>query len=63
LAAALAALRLPAGEGYAWIAAESDVAKALRRQVLETSGLDRDRVKAAGYWKRGAVASHEKHED
>jgi NADPH-dependent ferric siderophore reductase len=63
LSAALAALRLPEGDGYAWIGAESDVAKALRRQLLDSHPIDKAAVKAAGYWKRGAVASHETHSD
>lgn len=56
-------LALPQGEGYAWVACESDVAKALRRRLLDQHGLPRQWVKAAGYWKRGAVASHERIED
>jgi len=63
LLAALDGLTLPAGEGYAWVAAESAVAKALRAALLERHGMARDRVKAAGYWKRGAAASHETIED
>jgi len=63
LSQALAALQLPAGDGYAWIAAESDVAKTLRRQLLEAHPMDKGAVKAAGYWKRGTVASHETHSD
>jgi NADPH-dependent ferric siderophore reductase len=59
LVAALAGLRLPEGEGYAWVAAESAVARALRAVLLERHGLDKAAVKAAGYWKHGAAASHE----
>ena len=59
LSAAVAALALPPGEGFAWVAAESEVAKALRALLLEQHGMAKDRIKAAGYWKRGAVASHE----
>ncbi len=63
LLAALRDLTLPAGEGYAWVAAEAAVAKALRAALLEEHGVARDRVKAAGYWKRGVAASHETIED
>ncbi|EHL97879.1 Siderophore-interacting FAD-binding domain protein [Acetobacteraceae bacterium AT-5844] len=63
LSAALAALSLPEGEGYAWIAAESDVAKSLRRQLLEARPMDKSAIKAAGYWKRGAIATHDTHSD
>jgi NADPH-dependent ferric siderophore reductase len=61
LATALAALPRPAGEGYAWIAAESAVAKALREQLLAQWGLEKGAIKAAGYWKRGTAAVHETH--
>lgn len=59
----VAALRLPEGEGYAWVAAEAGAAKALRRCLVEERGLRKDRVKAAAYWKRGAVAVHETYEE
>jgi len=60
---AVAKLRLPAGEGYAWVAAEAATAKALRKHLVEERGLSKDRVKAAAYWKRGAVAVHETYND
>jgi len=60
---AVAALRLPGGEGYAWVAAEAATAKALRQHLVEERGLSKDRVKAAAYWKRGAVAVHETYND
>jgi len=60
---ALAELRLPEGDGYAWVAAEAATAKALRRLLIEQRGLRKDRVRAAAYWKRGAVAVHETYDD
>ena len=60
---AIAALKLPPGDGYAWIAAEAAVAKSLRRLLVDERGLRKDRVKAAAYWKRGAVAVHETYDD
>lgn len=63
LEAALAGLVLPAGEGHAWVACESEVARRLRRLLLDRHGLPKERVKAAGYWRRGAAASHEAVED
>ncbi len=60
---AIAALRIPQGEGYAWVAAEAATAKTLRRHLVEERGLDKERVKAAAYWKRGAVAVHETYND
>jgi len=60
---AIAALKLPSGEGYAWVAAEAAVAKPLRRLLVDERGLRKDRVKAAAYWKRGVVAVHETYDD
>jgi NADPH-dependent ferric siderophore reductase len=60
---AIGALRFPPGDGYAWVAAEAATAKALRRVLVEGLGLPKDRVKAAAYWKRGAVAVHETYDD
>lgn len=53
------ALELPAGEGYAWCAAEASQAAALRRALVEEKGHDRHAIRAAAYWKRGASAHHE----
>ena len=63
LQGAIAALSLPPGDGYAWVAAEAATAKALRRLLIDQRGLRKDRVKAAAYWKRGAVAVHETYDD
>jgi NADPH-dependent ferric siderophore reductase len=60
---ALTELSIPDGDGYAWIAAEASVAKALRRFLIDHRGVRKDRVKAAAYWKRGAVAVHETYDD
>jgi len=60
---AIAELKLPSGEGYAWVAAEAATAKALRRHLVDERGLRKDRVKAAAYWKQGAVAVHETYDD
>ncbi len=60
---AVAGLTLPSGDGYAWVAAEAATAKALRQYLVEERGLSKDRVKAAAYWKRGAVAVHETYND
>lgn len=61
---AVRALKFPtAGDGYAWAAGESQTAKLLRRHLIDERGLDKAFVKAAGYWKRGAVSIHETHND
>ena len=50
------------GDVYAWAACESSVAKLLRNHLVDERRFDPKRVKAAGYWKRGATAVHEVHE-
>jgi NADPH-dependent ferric siderophore reductase len=50
---ALKTISLPQGEGYVWIAAETEAAKALRAHVLDTLGHPREWLKAAGYWTQG----------
>jgi NADPH-dependent ferric siderophore reductase len=60
---ALAQANLPGGDIHAWIACESDVAKQLRRTLIADHGANPKWIKAAGYWRRGAVAVHENHED
>jgi NADPH-dependent ferric siderophore reductase len=63
LLAALRASEFPPGDCFAWAAAESNVARALRRALIDERGMNRAWVKAAGYWKRGAAAVHENIED
>ena len=59
----LANAGLPNGDFYAWIACESLTAKALRAQLIAENGANPKWTKAAGYWKEGNVAVHDKHED
>ena len=56
---AVRALALPSGEGYAWAAGEARTTAAVRRVLVDELGIDRDHVRAAAYWKHGAVAHHE----
>jgi NADPH-dependent ferric siderophore reductase len=61
---AVRGLTLPSsGDGYAWVAGESQTAKLLRQLLIGERGLQKAWVKAAGYWKRGAVSIHETHND
>jgi NADPH-dependent ferric siderophore reductase len=62
LAKRLATLKLPAGDFYAWVACESLIAKALRKQLIADHGANPKWMRAAGYWRRGAVAVHEMHD-
>ena len=63
LARALASLTLPSGDYYAWVACESLTAKALRATLIAEHGANPKWMRAAGYWRRGAVAVHENHND
>jgi NADPH-dependent ferric siderophore reductase len=63
LAAALRATPLPAGDFFAWAAAETQVARAIRRVMIDERGAKPPWVKAAGYWKRGSAAIHDTIED
>jgi NADPH-dependent ferric siderophore reductase len=63
LLAALRAVKFPPGDYFAWAATESNVARALRRVLIDERGANREWVKAAGYWKRGSEAVHERIED
>ena len=55
LRAALAGFRWPAGEGRVYIGCEAQAMRLIRNQVIEASGLARQRVTGRGYWQIGAV--------
>jgi NADPH-dependent ferric siderophore reductase len=59
LAEALRRRVLPRGDYHAWAACESLVAKALRAQLIANHGANPKWIRAAGYWRRGAVAVHD----
>jgi NADPH-dependent ferric siderophore reductase len=59
----LAAMKFPAGDYYAWVACESLQAKALRQHLIAEHGAHPKWMRAAGYWRRGAVAVHDVIED
>jgi NADPH-dependent ferric siderophore reductase len=63
LARTLKAMQLPKGDYYAWVSCESLIAKALRAQLIADHGANPKWMRAAGYWRRGAVAVHENHND
>ncbi|MGD1879794.1 MAG: siderophore-interacting protein [Kiloniellaceae bacterium] len=54
---------LPPGDGFVWIAAEADVARDLRRLIVEERGHPRAWTKAAGYWQRGVANANMRLED
>ena len=49
---------LPEGEGYVWAAGESGEMRAVHKH-LQLRGVDKDRMRVAGYWKRGDAGAHE----
>jgi len=62
LLAALDGLDLPP-QTFVWIAAEAAVARALRQHLVDTLGLDKAWIKAAGYWVSGEADSSAKNLD
>lgn len=60
---AVRTLQLPGGQGYAWAAGESAAIRAVRQHLIAERGLDRSRVHAAGYWKRGSADVHDHFDD
>ena len=59
LAQAVSALNLPAGDGFAWAAGEAASMVAVRQALVGQHGLDKSRVRASAYWKRGSTGHHE----
>jgi NADPH-dependent ferric siderophore reductase len=60
---ALRGVYLPEGEGHVWAAGESSVIRAVRQLLCDERGIDKRRIRAASYWKRGAEAVHETMDD
>ncbi|MFT3801290.1 MAG: siderophore-interacting protein [Burkholderiaceae bacterium] len=56
-------LSLPPGDGFAWAAAESALARSIRQVMIEELGIDKRRVRASSYWRRGAEGVHETLDD
>ncbi|PUA18509.1 siderophore-interacting protein [Glaciimonas sp. PCH181] len=63
LLSALREMHIPEGEGYVWAAGESTLIRAVRQHLCIERGIDKSRIRAASYWKRGADAVHEVFED
>lgn len=58
---ALGAEDRPAGDVFAFIAAEQGIVKHGRALAIDRWGLDADRIVVKGYWKRGDVEFHAPH--
>jgi len=59
LETAVRKLQLPAGEGYVWAAGEAAVMRSIHTHLVTERGVHKSRIRAASYWKRGAIAVHE----
>jgi NADPH-dependent ferric siderophore reductase len=59
----LRTLAFPPGRSFAWVALESHSARAVRRYLKDERGIGQEWIKAAAYWRRGAVGVHERIED
>ncbi|XBV09568.1 siderophore-interacting protein [Chromobacterium phragmitis] len=55
---ALSSRALPDGEGFVWGAGESGEMRAVHA-LLKQRGLAKERMRVAGYWKRGDAGAHE----
>ncbi|RZL61299.1 MAG: siderophore-interacting protein [Variovorax sp.] len=60
---ALQKLTMPVGDFHAWVGCESAAAKALRAHLVSERGANPKWVRASGYWRRGAAATHDTHDD
>ena len=60
---ALANIDLPRGEGFIWIAAEAQVARAVKAWARDTVGHPKEWMRASGYWARGSSDAHVELED
>lgn len=59
LVAAVRALTLPPGEGFAWCAGEAGTMAQLRTLLLQDKSHPKETMKVAAYWKPGASDFHE----
>lgn len=60
---ALAAHQFSDHDFHTWIAAETHVARQLRKEMLEKYGAQKQWTKASGYWKKGSPGAHDSIED
>lgn len=60
---ALRWLSLPPGDGYVWAAGEGAGMREIRQYLVQERGIDKTRIRASAYWKRGSAAVHETLDD
>lgn len=54
---------LPPGAGYVWASGEASAIRAVRAHLVNERGVDKTRIRAAAYWRRGAPDAHGAIED
>jgi NADPH-dependent ferric siderophore reductase len=54
---------LPPGDGYVWASGEASAIRAVRAHLVNERGVDKKRIRAAAYWRRGAPDAHGAIED
>ena len=59
LVAALRAVALPAGEGYAWGGGEAAMMRRVRDVLVVDKALPKEAMRVSAYWKQGAADFHE----
>jgi NADPH-dependent ferric siderophore reductase len=59
LVAAVQAMPVPAGEGFAWAAGEAATMARLRAVLANDKGMPKEAMRIAAYWKQGASNHHE----
>lgn len=57
---AVRGISLPEGEGYVWAAGEYSDIKAVRQYLADELGIDKNRIRAASYWRKSASNTHER---
>lgn len=58
MTAALRALQLPRGDGFAWCAGEASLMAKLREILLAEKGVSKESMRVAAYWRHGASDYH-----
>jgi len=59
LVAAVRAVALPAGEGYAWGGGEAAMMRRVRDVLVDEKKLPKEAMRVSAYWKQGAADFHE----
>lgn len=59
LLSAVRTFHIPAGDGFVWTAGEAASVRAVRDHLCNERGIDKGRIRAASYWRKGDVSFHE----